>query len=420
MAVLAAHHWVPMPFFATCMLLSLACWIFTAYCFIMLLHVELSVATVPSSRTTESPGTKVDSIDASRFRLPGRVFPRRVAHKPPCIIDFPPDGDAAHTWHPLDEETQRQPTNAGILMIKIDKAGSSTLSGVAARVARALAPSNTSKAAMALPISQRVCRCRISHGWSLQMESLSRDLIRDKSFLFTMVRDPRRRAISEFFHFKVGLGGVDATDENIIQHLKGVRNFQLGLMVDKDERDRTKTLRTQVDAAVTVERVLESFDFVGVLERLDETLVLLQLILGLDTSDVLYTSAKRHGSYVFVKSRANEFHGECKLIPSGFVASTAVDEYFSRREWNEQNVGDLTLYGAANRSIDLSIDAIGRLVFDAALARFRKMQALVDSICEATLPCTNEGRVRPESERNCYWLDSGCNYPCLDRIANIK
>mmetsp|Transcript_38661 Transcript_38661/g.84844 ORF Transcript_38661/g.84844 Transcript_38661/m.84844 type:complete len:403 (+) Transcript_38661:190-1398(+) len=353
----------------------------------------------------------------SRLWLPGRVFPRWTADEPPCIIDPPPDGGAAQTWHPLDEETQRQPTTAGILMIKIDKAASSTLSGVAARLAHALALWNTSKAAMALPKSQRVCRCRISHAWSLQMESLSRDRIRDKSFLFTMVRDPRTRAISEFVHFKVGLGGVNATDENIIQHLKGVKNFQLGLMVDKEERQSTKSLRTKGDITVVVQRVLAAFDFVGVLERLDETLVLLQLILGLDTNDVLYTSSKRQGNYVFVKSRATSFRGECKGIPSGYVASTAVGTYFTGSEWIENNRGDIALFEAANRSMDLTIEAIGRSEFDYALARFRKMQALADSMCEATLPCSNEGRVRPESEWNCYWLDSGCNYPCLDTVS---
>ena len=120
-----------------------------------------------------------------------------------------------------------------------------------------------------------------------------------------------------------------------------------------------------------VSNVLVKFDFIGLLERLDESLVALQLVLGLKTMDIVHTKSKQSGSYVLVKSRANNFKGECNLIPKTVSVSPGVGAYLGGREWDTNNRGDTLLYDAANRSLDRTIDAIGRSSFSLSNASAR-------------------------------------------------
>ena len=71
----------------------------------------------------------------------------------------------------------------------------------------------------------------------------------------------------------------------------------------------------------TLERVLSEFDFIGILERLDESLVLLQLLLGLQVRDVLYLNAKQSGGY--------DPQHNCSVIPKTIMPSD-VKEYLNK------------------------------------------------------------------------------------------
>ena len=46
-----------------------------------------------------------------------------------------------------------------------------------------------------------------------------------------------------------------------------------------------------------IDKILDNYDFIGVTDRFDESLVVLQLLLGLETSDILYLSSKKSGNY---------------------------------------------------------------------------------------------------------------------------
>ena len=231
----------------------------------------------------------------------------------PCIIDRPPDDDTSASWTPINEADQRRPSREGFLFVKIDKAGSSTMAGVALRIAHALgrrqALEGGEAGATTLPESQQVCRARVSHAWSKQsdFDYSSRD--RDQSFLFTMLRDPKSRAVSEF-NWQAGMAGVESSSDNLLHHLRSVRNFQLGLVVDSTDKSRAKEATDIGDITQLVSNVLVEFDFIGLLERLDESLVALQFILGLETRDILHTKSKQSGSYILVRSRANNFKEE--------------------------------------------------------------------------------------------------------------
>jgi hypothetical protein len=160
-----------------------------------------------------------------------------------------------------------------------------------------------------------------------------------------------------------------------------------------------------------IQDILEQYDFLLVVERLDESLVALQLLLNLDPTDLLYVSgSKESGGWAATKQKCH------KLIPK-FV-SPAVKAFLESPEWLARNYGDFLLYHAANQSLDATIEHLGRHRFDEALKTYRLLLAQAQTTCqsEVIFPCSPEGKEQfEESARSCYAVDWGCGYPCLDQ-----
>ena len=91
-------------------------------------------------------------------------------------------------------------------------------------------------------------------------------------------------------------------------------------------------------------------------------------------------------------------------------------EYFKSERWKHQVSGDEILYRAVQRSLDLTIDQLGRKEFDAKLREFRELKAIVDKACaNATMPCSPGGK-RNVRSHGCLWNDSGCGNTCIDEV----
>ncbi len=54
---------------------------------------------------------------------------------------------------------------------------------------------------------------------------------------------------------------------------------------------------TKIEVTKSVGDILKDYDFIGITERMDETLVVLSLLLDLPLSDVLYLKAKGSGGF---------------------------------------------------------------------------------------------------------------------------
>ena len=205
------------------------------------------------------------------------------------------------------KEPKDKPSTKGLLFVRIPKTGSSTVIGVAARIANSLG-----KALNNDTNEQKACRLRMSHEWSNILKSTLGGLqARDKeqSFLFTIVRDPAKRALSSFFFFQVGRRGVNATEENILDTLSHTSNYQLRYI--RPETPKELLSMDDTELGTVVQQTLNEFNFIGILERLDESLVLLQFILDLKPSDILYQNAKQSGGgYDYLR---------CKKIVKSFT-----------------------------------------------------------------------------------------------------
>lgn len=154
--------------------------------------------------------------------------------------------------------------------------GSSTGSGINLRIATNVARQQN--------LQSRMCKNRFQHGTARKIELNKR--AKNESFTWSIVRDPTSRAISEFFHFKVARRGQSPTDQRFLKFLNktlGPDNYQVNYLSTENITDTT----SMVDVT---QRILNEYDFLGVTERLDESAVALQMLLGLETSDVMSIS----------------------------------------------------------------------------------------------------------------------------------
>ena len=92
-----------------------------------------------------------------------------------------------------------KPAHEGLFFHRPLKVGSTTMSGIMLRLAH-----NRS------PFPKKECKFRANHGTALSYEFDKRDPKR--SFVFSLIRDPTKRAVSQFFHFEVSVGQQEPTD----------------------------------------------------------------------------------------------------------------------------------------------------------------------------------------------------------------
>eukprot|EP00934_Nitzschia_sp_Nitz4_P001008 Nitzschia sp. Nitz4//scaffold37_size175936//40140//41486//NITZ4_002033-RA/size175936-processed-gene-0.178-mRNA-1//1//CDS//3329549749//1008//frame0 len=302
--------------------------------------------------------------------------------------------------------TMRSPSRRGFLYVKEMKTGGSTAAGVHLRIARNVAERYHPE------IQQGMCKTRNDHSRAYHLGYVNRE--KSKSFLWTMLRDPTKRAISQFFHFEVSRNKVEPTDRNFRHWIEREavdildQYYIQTLILEEPEEE---TYYTQ--PAMLANRIMKDYDFIGITERFDESVVAMQLLLNLTTGDVLYTNSKSSGGFDDGMS-----NNGCTYIVPSFV-SPGMEQYFKRSgKWRNMTYADTLLYQAANRSLDLTIDRLGRDRFDRELMKFRQAMKYVEELCvpKARFPCSSAGH--PTDEFHCHWFDSGCGMSCLDDVAN--
>jgi len=334
---------------------------------------------------------------------------------------------------PLDHSWCTQKYNydrpTGLLYNKLPKAASSTTAGIAIRIAHMVSSR--------LYGNGTVCSIKCGHLAGLN-EAGKRYSKRDrlKSFLFSTLRDPGKRSISRIFFSNkkeivkaIEKNGDRGRDDKIrkillkapIEHQFGIIDpkrggFQLAytiMNVSEDVSVYDPNHPTEISdpdfVASMVRKTMEDYDFMIIVERFDECIVVMQLLLGLEPSDMMYLSAKKAGEYY-------NKNGKCSKIMKSFV-SPRVLEAISSESWYTKNYGDYLLIEAASQSLDLTIESIGRDRFEEAFQVFQNWKKRAQGQCDdkAIFPCSATGHLQKEKS-NCYQKDRGCGYPCLDAM----
>lgn len=357
--------------------------------------VAQRMASLRSPEDYQYPATDASSDLPTNFQgIQARAFPK-WEHPVPC---FPVDNN----WKA--RHVQNRPSDTGLLFVKPFKTGSSTCSGVNLRIARNLAQRHN---------MTDICQTRFDHGPDFTpAHSLFGKRRPLDSILWSVVRDPTKRAISQFFFFRVSRLKEEPTDANFISFLTNGRfphhNYYLRTLYTP-----TKYEPSQNHPVATANHILNDYNFVGVTERINESLVALMMLLDLPMADFLYLSAKRGG---YDDGRSQTIG--CKYIWKSFV-SPGMQEFLASEQWQNMTYYDNLFYHAVNRSLDLTIDALGRDKFAAQLHRFERAQERAREVClpTAVFPCDAAGKFYDEDETDCLWNDSGCGTTCLDQVA---
>jgi hypothetical protein len=295
----------------------------------------------------------------------------------------------------------------GLIFVKNPKAASSTAAGITIQMAHNIAARKFNVTAGDKPLP-------CAHNWSHPFAFFRGHRLRkDPSLLWTIVRHPSKRAISGFFHFKVAREGIAPTSQNMIEHLENGKSTQLSyIMKTKWIWDFQKTKLNNKDAAGTVKKyVLDFYDFVAVVERMEESLVVMKILFDLEFRDVIVLSAKQSGGYDF-----GGLDNACVKIPKA-LTTPEVDKYLTHN-FTKDNY-DFILYAAANRSLDLTIDELGRRRVETEVREYRMLMKSVEQHCrsKAVFPCSAEGRwQRKASLTSCFAQDSGCGNKCVQQI----
>lgn len=328
----------------------------------------------------------------------------------------------------------------GLLYIKLEKSASSTLAGINYRIAAEAFEGDSiceSRGLSHLWNTRLICHSSYQVGRIGGSNCSTRGSYEKKcdyfscikpqeAFLWTMVRSPNSRALSEFFYFsgQVLWNDTDATMRSLIQwHLNGSEDkfYHYRLVSSNPAKQQNMT-------EAIVYKIMQRLDFIGVVERLDDSLCVLGLLLNLDPSLLVHvTDSKVQGNYAPVEERYGRIHSTnqssriCEKKSKPFK-TREMKEFYQSSAWEEKSRYARMLYDAANKSLDATIDhTIGRDRFVTYKLEYQHLLKLATETCQnETILCQREQRTDIANEVSCYHEDSGCGYRCLNKLFSNR
>jgi len=250
---------------------------------------------------------------------------------------------------------ESSPDTEGIFYIKIPKTSSSSLGKITARIAGREAK----RQGLQWSEACKVYDPYLLHQSAYNLNCKNRN--KSKSFLWTVIRSPSSRAISHY-NMILNHGKVDTqfgTFKNTLEKDRDrfCASKQLGFMHPNYEHE---IFQGEQDYPAHVKYVMGEYNFIGIYERLYESLVVLSLLIGAGVSDFLFDWLPTEHSRCGVLSDPEWVTPEMK----GFVESS---------QWREMQEGDFLLYDVVNRSLDLTIEKLGKDVVARELQKFLRL-----------------------------------------------
>ncbi len=166
----------------------------------------------------------------------------------------------------------------------------------------------------------------------------------------------------------------------------------------------------------STDRIIKGYDFLGLVERMEESLVVLAMLTRIPLTDVVVYSSKVSGGYGYAKGQEG-----CVKLKNKWT-TPKIEEYI-RGEYQKANKNDYLLYNTALRSLDKTIDALGRKRVEENVELLKSLQRRNEEECaeKTTMPCPKpEGVQWIEHQRraseSCYKNDFGCGHACTDLV----
>eukprot|EP00934_Nitzschia_sp_Nitz4_P005149 Nitzschia sp. Nitz4//scaffold56_size114212//84467//87188//NITZ4_003962-RA/size114212-augustus-gene-0.86-mRNA-1//-1//CDS//3329554742//5139//frame0 len=197
-----------------------------------------------------------------------------------------------------------------------------------------------------------------------------------------MLRDPGSRALSEYYHFKVSRNGAATDDELVLPFLSEDRNstFRLVRVNEKefDWADALEQFQGSIPDWFLIQRtVMEPYNFIGLVERRDESLAVMKLLWNMSMSNFVAMSAKISGGYDGgrYKNTCFKIQKAPQPLPSSWSSS-----YISSG-FHENNL-DWVLYSMVNRTLDKTIESLGVENVNREAEDLQRLQDLVEKELE--------------------------------------
>ena len=332
-------------------------------------------------------------------------------------------------------------TIEGMIYVKSYKASSSTCEGVALNIAHNVARRRFPPIDKEESIwnnsqiddgSRQTCLAYTRHEFS-DLKNHGRQNA-TSSLLWSFVRHPRKRDLSHVFHFMIGRSKqfppsdskqiINATESKLKGYQTRYLSAETGDWRIKEKKNPHLPyqykwprwfLRRNPEKIMPYlkEKIFQRYDFLGVTDRMDESLAVMVLLWGLEARDVIVLSSKRSGSW-----DAGGGGIRCTRIPKA-KTTPAIEKYFQTKHPLE-NV-DYLLYHVVNKSLDRTIESLGQQRVKKMVRYIQDLRRVAETSCQekAIFPCSSNGVYRPvASARSCYVQDAGCAHECVD--ATLK
>ena len=342
--------------------------------------------------SVRSPWTKPDSYQTSKY------------------------GGNLHAWCQKTVASQTKlPYYTGLLYVKSHKSASSTLEGVNIRIARRVGAKKFG--------DKVVCKHEDRHEFA-DAKEFGKRRSDGSSLLWSFVRYPPARDMSYALHFGVSRKNRNSTDQVttatfLQQFINSWKGFQTSYLFPTTTLTRQQLLQLSPhDKHWRIQQsIFQNYDFIGIVERMTESLAVLTLLWDLEPADVIVMSAKRSGGFDAMQ--------QCFPIPTLKQALlnnqpelSQLYHYFQSPSYRKDNP-DLYLYHAAEIKLNSTIQALGVDRVHQRTMLIQKLQALVQDQCqnEAIFPCSASGQPQHAlAKSNCYVQDAGCGFACIDRV----
>lgn len=306
---------------------------------------------------------------------------------------------------------------SGLIYVKLYKASSSTCEGVNIAIAHhALRRKANSNVDSNVNLSTQKCQHYNRHIFSDWKLHAQRNVT--SSILWSFVRHPRARDISHVSHFQISREGVSPNQTDVLlDSFQRQRSFQSQYLAPEVLAKSLGSISVKESPEETVrvvQRIMNLYDFIGVTERMAESLAVMTLLWDLDPTSVIVLSAKQSGSEH--PYDAGGYKKKCTRIQKPDL-HPSLEEYLHSPQYMDGNA-DFLLYTASHVSLDLTIKRLGSRLVEERADLIERLQGIAEETCRsrAIFPCSNNGTLQKDlSEGNCYIQDAGCGYHCVDQ-----
>ena len=323
----------------------------------------------------------------------------------------------------------RADAKEGLFYVKEIETSSTIFSSVTARIARNMGQRQQQQQLLSgvvdgntNNVTGTVCSTRVVS----QRARRFRGRLPQKSFLWSVVAEPVDRLIAKYYHY------ADIKQQVTNDKRQITTKFQ-DYVLNNENQDygyyfRSLSVKQNLNPynmkrQPYIRELLDSYDFLGISERIDESLAVLMIILGLEIQDVLYLptpkASLKDGSSSSSSSIIDYYENwkkdHCRPIPVPEV-TLEMKQWFYSEEFEAFIEADVLFYKAVNKSLDATIDNLGKQRVEKAVKQLQMAQSQVEKMCQnVRFPCSSEGEFQKETD--CFFSNIGCGYECIDNVG---